>query len=62
METLEKSLKLVNKRLSKDYLQISAYLPKALAIEFKVKCARLTIERSEALEQAITLWLNQKEN
>lgn len=47
----------VDKRRSPDYEQVSAYLPKPLARHFKVASTARGVERSVALEQAVTLWL-----
>jgi hypothetical protein len=52
--------KMTNKRHSKDFVQISGYVPKELAIEFKVKCARLDISRSEAVTESIKLWIERE--
>ncbi len=41
-----------------NYQQISGHVLKDLVIDFKTKCLRKHISHSEALEQAIELWVN----
>lgn len=39
------------------YVQVSGYIPKELALRFKVACTALEKNRSEGLEEAIEIWL-----
>jgi hypothetical protein len=49
-----------NRRADPDYGQISGLIPKALITEFKVSLARSGVNQSEAMEQAISLWVAQQ--
>jgi hypothetical protein len=44
------------KRGSKDYVQISGYVPKALGLDFKADCIKSEVAISDALEQMIAAW------
>lgn len=57
--TFDNMEKVVDKRRSPDYEQVSAYLPKPLARQFKTATTAIGVERSVAMEEAITLWLSQ---
>lgn len=51
----------VSKRDDPNYSQVSGYVAKALALRFKVACTAKELPRSEALEEAIALWLEKLE-
>lgn len=50
------------KRDDPDYAQVSGYIPKAKALKFKVVCTALQTTQSEALDEAISLWLEKQES
>ncbi|MCC5622947.1 hypothetical protein LC574_17170 [Nostoc sp. CHAB 5715] len=43
-----------------EYAQISGYIPKELALKFRVTCKAEEVEISEVLEQLISEWLKKK--
>ena len=47
------------KREDPDYSQVSGYVPKKLALQFKAACMMRETTQSEALEKAIQDWLKQ---
>lgn len=47
-----------SRRADPNFVQISGHVPKALALEFKLAFTRAEINQSEALEAAISLWVN----
>ncbi|MDY6785049.1 MAG: hypothetical protein SW833_21315 [Cyanobacteriota bacterium] len=49
----------VTKRDDPNYAQVSGYVPKKLALKFKANCTMQETDQSEALERAITLWLEE---
>ncbi|MBE9117218.1 hypothetical protein IQ249_15060 [Lusitaniella coriacea LEGE 07157] len=49
----------VAKRDDPKYAQVSGYIPKKLALKFKANCTMQETDQSEALERAITLWLEE---
>ena len=51
-----------NRKADPDYGQISGLIPKTLITEFKVALARSGVTQSEAIEQAIALWVAQQGN
>jgi hypothetical protein len=53
---------LVTKRDDPNYAQVSGYVPKELALRFKVLCTSEEMSQSEALEEAIALWMQRKED
>ncbi len=53
---------LVTKRDDPNYAQVSGYVPKELALRFKVLCTSEEMSQSEALEEAIALWMQKKED
>lgn len=55
------SVNLVTKRDDPNYAQVSGYIPKELARKFKTLCTFEEISQSEALEEAVMLWLREKE-
>ncbi len=50
------------KRDDPNYSQVSGYRPKAKALKFKVACTALQITQSDALDEAISLWLEKQES
>lgn len=53
----------VTKRDDPNFAQVSGYIPKDKALEFKVACTRRQVSQSEALEEAVDKWLEaQKES
>jgi hypothetical protein len=49
------------KRDDPNYAQVSGYIQKDKALKFKVNCTALQITQSEALDEAISLWLEKQE-
>ncbi|BAY11517.1 ribbon-helix-helix domain-containing protein [Calothrix sp. NIES-2098] len=49
---------MADRRRSDDYKQVSGYIPRELALEFKSICARLGISQSDAIEEMIQEWLS----
>lgn len=49
------------RRTDPNYSQVSGYLPKDLVIRFKVTCTQKELSQTDALEQAIDVWLQQNE-
>ena len=52
---------LVTKRDSPKYAQVSGYVPKELALRFKILCTSEEISQSEALEEAVAIWIQKRE-
>ena len=48
------------KRDDPNYSQVSGYIPKELALEFRIACTSSEVTQSDALEEAIKLWLATK--
>ena len=51
----------MTRRNDPDYLQISGYVPKEIGKQFKMKCLDMEITQTEALEQALQLWVKSLE-
>ncbi len=49
---------LVDKRRSSDYVQVTGYIPKDLAIRFKLACTAKDVDRTTGIEEALNLWLD----
>lgn len=47
------------KRENPKYAQVSGFIPKDLALQFKATCMLQETTQSEALENAVRLWLAQ---
>lgn len=47
------------KRDDPNYSQVSGFVPKELALQFKATCTLQEVTQSEALETALRLWLEQ---
>jgi len=52
---------LVTKRDDPNYAQVSGYVPKELALRFKILCTSEEMNQSEALEEALALWIQKRE-
>ncbi len=50
------------KRDDPNYSQVSGYIPKAKALKFKVACTALQTTQSDALDEAISLWLEKQQS
>jgi hypothetical protein len=50
-----------SRRADPNYVQISGHVPKALALDFKVAMTRAEVNQSEAMEQALSLWVAQQQ-
>lgn len=50
------------KRKDPNYSQVSGYVPKELALKFRVACTAKEISQSDALAKALILWLEQNEH
>jgi hypothetical protein len=57
MEVMMSGITVVTKRKDPNYALISGYVPKELAIQFKVACAANQLEHSVGVEKALELWL-----
>jgi hypothetical protein len=49
------------KREDPNYLQVGGYVPRELGLRFKANCTLRQMSQSEALEEAIQLWLAAKQ-
>lgn len=50
------------KRGDPNYKLISAYIPKELALRFKTICAATEIDQSQAMEEMIAIWTQEKQS
>jgi hypothetical protein len=50
------------KRSDPNYSQVSGYVPKELALKFRVACTAKEISQSDALAKALMFWLEQNEH
>lgn len=57
---MDERLMAASRRADPGFSQVSGYVKKDLALEFKVACTRAEVSQSEALEAAIALWLQQQ--
>jgi hypothetical protein len=53
---------LVDRRRDPNYEQVTGHIPKSLAKQFKVFCTENGITIAEALETAVQLFLQEKNN
>ena len=53
---------MVDRRRSPDFSQITGYIPKPLATDFRVACTRLEVAQSDVIEELIRKWLQELEN
>ncbi len=58
---LQINLSVVTKRGNPNFQQISGHIPTQQAKDFKIACTIRSISHSEALEQAIAMWLKNQE-
>lgn len=49
------------KRDDPNFAQVSGYILKDKALKFKIACTALQITQSDALDEAISLWLEKQE-
>jgi hypothetical protein len=49
----------VVRRNDPNFAQVSGYLPKPMALRFKIACTAKEISMTEGLEQAVSLWLEE---
>ncbi|MBD2458804.1 hypothetical protein H6G80_32695 [Nostoc sp. FACHB-87] len=59
-EQLENS-DVATRRDDPNFSQVSGYIPKEKALNFKIACTALQITQSDALDEAISLWLENHE-
>ncbi|MCU0552115.1 MAG: hypothetical protein MUC48_22495 [Leptolyngbya sp. Prado105] len=45
------------RRNDPNFAQVSGYIPKEMALQFKIACTAKEISMTEGLEQAVSLWL-----
>lgn len=57
---MDEELMAASRRADPGFSQVSGYVPKELALDFKVACTRAELSQSEALEQALALWIQQQ--
>ncbi len=51
----------VSRRKDPNYAQVSGYIDKNLAMRFKIACTATEVSQTDALEQAVALWLEKYE-
>lgn len=47
----------VSRRQDPKFAQVSGYIDKNLAMQFKIACTATEISQTDALEEAVALWL-----
>lgn len=57
MRTGEGLNDLMNRRKDPNYAQVSGYIDKELAMRFKIVCTASEKSQTDALEEAVALWL-----
>lgn len=57
---LDPAATLATKRDDPNYSQVSGYIPKEIALRFKVVCTEQEITQSEALEEAVLSWIEKR--
>jgi hypothetical protein len=50
----------VNRRNDPNYAQVSGYINKDLAMQFKITCTATEVSQTDALEEAVALWLEKQ--
>jgi hypothetical protein len=50
----------VNRRSDPNYAQVSGYIDKNLAMQFKITCTATEVSQTDALEEAVALWLEKQ--
>jgi len=53
---------MATRRTQPDYEQISGYVPKDLALQFRILCTTERRTQSEVLEEAVNLLLDSRDN
>jgi hypothetical protein len=51
---------MVDRRKSPEYRQLSGHIPEEMYREFKSFCALKDVSQSEAMEEAIVLWMEKQ--
>ncbi len=51
-----------NRRNDPNYAQVSGYINKDVALQFKVTCTAMEVSQTDALEEAVKLWLEKYEH
>ncbi|WP_017655398.1 hypothetical protein [Fortiea contorta] len=59
-EQIENS-NVATRRDDPNFAQVSGYIPKDKALSFKIACTALQMTQSDALDEAISLWLAKHE-
>jgi len=49
-----------SRRADPDFLQVSGYIKKDVALRFKAACTMQEVSQAEAMEEALELWLQRK--
>ncbi|MGB3519237.1 MAG: hypothetical protein WBA43_22495 [Elainellaceae cyanobacterium] len=49
-----------SKRADPSFAQVSGYIKKEIALKFKATCTMTETSQSEAMEEALLMWLAQK--
>jgi hypothetical protein len=57
---LDPAATLATKRDDPNYSQVSGYILKEIALRFKVTCTEQEITQSEALQEAVLLWMEKR--
>ena len=52
---------IANRRFNPAFSKVLGFVPKRLAMRFKIACARLEIKQTDGIEKAVTLWLEHLE-
>ena len=50
----------VSRRKDPNYAQVSGYINKDLAMQFKIACTATEVSQTDALEEAVALWLEKQ--
>ncbi len=50
----------MGRREDPNYAQVSGYINKDLVMQFKIACTASEISQTDALEEAIALWLKER--
>ncbi|MFB2979532.1 plasmid partition protein ParG [Microseira sp. BLCC-F43] len=54
-------LVVASRRNDPNYAQVSGYITKELAMRFKIACTAKEVSQTDALEEAVRLWLEENE-
>lgn len=52
---------LVSRRNNPNYAQVTGYINKDLAMRFKIACTASEISQTDAIEEAVALWLEKND-